>query len=101
MTWQTHQLLAVLHLVACAGICWACICRLNSNICRMHRWARAKYSILLAGFMSSGLQPLLWGTWPEVADAIAAASVLCYLAINVARWRGATHPMRRQDDHEL
>lgn len=86
MTWQNHQLLAMVNLGLCLGIAWACICRLNSDICRRYKRARARYSMLLAGAMSCGLQPLLWGSWPTVGSAILAASVLGYLVINVVRW---------------
>lgn len=98
MTWQTHQLLAVLNLVLCAGIAWACICRLNSEICRRYRAARAKYSLLLAGALASGMQPALWGSWPTVGGVLFAGCVLAGLAINVVRWYGQAHPMQRKED---
>ena len=98
MTWQTHQLLAVLNLVICAGIAWACICRLNSEICRRHRAARAKYSILLAGSFALGMEPALFGSWPTVGSVLFAGCVLAGLAINVVRWYGRAHPMRRKED---
>ena len=89
MTWQTHQLLAMLNLVLCAGIGWACICRLNSDICRRYKLSRARYSLLLAGALSSGLQPVLWDSWPGIADTVFAACVLGHLVINVVRWHQA------------
>ncbi len=98
MTWQTHQLLAVLNLVICAGIAWACICRLNSEICKRFRAARAKYSFLLAGALGSGMEPALFGSWPTVGSTLLSACVLAGLAINVVRWYGQAHPMRRKDD---
>lgn len=101
MTWQSHQLLAVANLVICSGIAWACICRLNSEISRRFRMARARYTLLLTGSMACGLQPLLWGSWPTVGTVLFAGSVLAGLAINVVRWHGASHPARRKDDHGL
>lgn len=86
MTWQLHQLLAMAHLGLCTAIVWACICRLNSDICRRFRLPRARYALLLGGALTSGLQPMLLGSWPSVADAVFAGSVLGYLAINVVRW---------------
>lgn len=86
MTWQTHQLLAVVNLAICLGIGWACICRLNSEVCRRYKLPRARYSVLLAGAMSCGLQPVLWNSWPGAADLILSCSVLFYLVINVVRW---------------
>lgn len=97
MTWQAHQLLAMLNLAICAGIAWACICRLNSNICRVHRTARARYSLLMAGALAHGLQPLLWGFWPTVGGVVFSGCVLAGLVINVFRWHGAAgHPRRRR-----
>jgi hypothetical protein len=54
--------------------------------------------LLLAGAVASGLQPVLWNTWTTVGDTIFSACVLAGLLINVARWHGAGHPMRRSDD---
>lgn len=96
MTWQFHQLLAMANLLICLGICWACICRLNSHVCRRFKLARARYTLLLAGALSSGLQPMLWGTWTSVGDTIFSACVLAGLVINVARWYGAV-----KDTNEL
>ena len=101
MTWQSHQLLAMLNLGICLAIGWACICRLNSHVARVHKLARARYALLLAGAVASGLQPVLWSTWTTVGDTIFSACVLAGLLINVARWHSAAHPMRRQDDNEL
>lgn len=86
MTWQTHQLLAVLNLALCGAISWACICRLNSDICRRYRLPRARYSVLLGVAVQSGLQPVLWRSWPGIAELLFAAGVLAYLVINVVRW---------------
>lgn len=86
MTWETHQLIAMANLAICLAIGWACICRLNSNISRRYRLARARYALLLAGAMSSGLQPLMFGTWSSIADVIFNSAVLVGLVLNVVRW---------------
>ncbi|PIG09930.1 hypothetical protein [Comamonas sp. 26] len=86
MTWETHQLIAMVNLAICLAIGWACICRLNSNISRRFRLARARYALLLAGAMSSGLQPLMFGTWSSIADVIFNSAVLAGLVLNVVRW---------------
>ncbi|MCT9812406.1 hypothetical protein N0K08_17320 [Acidovorax sp. Be4] len=99
MTWQTNQLMAMVNLIICSGIAWACICRLNSEICRRFRLSRARYTLLLGGALASGLQPLLWGSWPTVGAVILAGCVLAGLALNVVRWYGQVgHPMRRKED---
>lgn len=99
MTWQTHQLLAVLNLTICLGIAWACICRLNSDVSRRFKLARARYTLLIAGALASGLQPVLWGMWPSVADVSFAGCMLAGLVINVVRWpHHAVAPMRRMED---
>ena len=101
MTWQAHQLLAMANLAVCLGIIWACICRLNSHVALIHKGARARYALLLAGALASGLQPTLFGTWPSGSDTFFSACLLADMLINVARWHGAGHPMRRSEDHEL
>lgn len=99
MTWQTHQLLALVNLIVCAGIAWACICRLNSEICRRFRSARARYTALLAGAFASGMEPALFGSWPTVGSTLLAGCVLVGLTLNVVRWYGrAGHPVRRKED---
>lgn len=98
MTWQTHQLLAVLNWTICLGIAWACICRLNSEICRHFKLARARYTLLIAGALASGLQPVLWGTWPTPGSVIFSGCVLAGMAINVVRWYEASVPCRRKED---
>lgn len=86
MTWQAHQVMAVVNLAICMGIAWACICRLNSHVCRKHLAARARYTLLLGGALASGLQPLLFGSWPALASVIFGGTVLAGLVINVVRW---------------
>ena len=99
MNWQTHQLLAVANLLICLCIGWACICRLNTPLCKRHLLARSRYTLMLAGSAASGMQPLLWGTWPSVADVLFAGCMLAGLVINVVRWpHQAAVPMRRMED---
>lgn len=88
MTWQTEQLLAVLNLAICLGIAWACLCRLNDDVCKRLLRPRARYTLLLTGALASAGQPVLWGTWPGVGTVIFAAAVLAGLVINVTRWMG-------------
>lgn len=86
MTWGDYQLTSVLNLVFCLGILWACICRLNTETCRRFIRARARYTLLMAGAVASGLQPLLFKTMPGPGETIFAATVLAGLVINVGRW---------------
>ena len=99
MTWETHQILAVLNLAVCMGVVWACICRLNTHICRIYRLSRARYTLLLAGAIASGLQPVLWGDWPSAADVAMNLCVCAWLAIQ--SWSSfAQHDgrLRRKED---
>jgi len=99
MNWQSHQILAVINLVLCAGIAWASLCRLNSEICKRHKWARLRYTILMAGALGLGFERALWGSWPTIGSVILAGSVLAGLTINMFRWHGLSgHPMRRKGD---
>ena len=89
MSWQMHQFVAVINLVFCLGIAWACLCRLNTDICRWHKTARARYALLMGAAIASGLQPALWNEWPSVADTLFSGAVLAGLIINLVRWQGA------------
>lgn len=98
MTWGQYQLVSVVNLACCLGIVWACICRLNDHTCRHHLRPRARYSLLLAGALASGAQPLLFHTMPGPGETILAASVLAGLLINVGRWTNRGGHCRRKDD---
>ena len=99
MSWPAMQLLALANLVLCASIVWACICRLNTNLCKRLHAPRARYTLLLAGAVASGLQPVLFAAQPSVGTVIFSGCVLAGLVINVARWSsGAQTPQRRRDD---
>lgn len=99
MTWHTSQLLAVFNLALCTAIVWACICRLNTQLCKRLYAPRARYTLLLAGAVASGLQPVLFAGQPNWGTVIFSACVLAGLVINVARWSiGAQTPQRRRDD---
>lgn len=91
-SWDTQQLLAMLNLVLCLGTAWACICRLNSDICRRWRLARMRYTLLLTGALAHGAQPLLFGSLPGVAGVIFSAGVFASLLLGVERWRGVEAP---------
>ena len=86
MTWESRQLLAVLNLSICLAIAWACICRLNSDVCKHLLRPRARYTLMLTGSLASGLQPVLFGTWPGVGTVIFSAAVLAGPLINMVRW---------------
>lgn len=79
--------LALINLVLCVGIFWACVCRLNSTHSKTHRTVRARYSILLAGSLMMGLQPTLMGSWPSIADTAFSAVVLGFLGLSMHRWK--------------
>lgn len=79
-------MISMVNLAICLGIVWACICRLNSDICQRYRLARTRYALLLGGAAVSGLQPLLFSTWPSMACVIFNATVLAGLVLNVVRW---------------
>ncbi|PAT39153.1 hypothetical protein CK623_11360 [Vandammella animalimorsus] len=92
---------AVIHGCICVAIFFACICRLNSAVCKHFRTARARYALLLAGACASGLQPLLFASMPGVADTLLAAAVLAGMLINAPRWTHQPDPYNgetRYDD---
>ncbi|RMX06702.1 hypothetical protein D8I35_09380 [Corticibacter populi] len=83
---HTYAPLTVLHWAICSAIGWACLCRLNSRTCQVYRRPRARYTLLLAGSFASGLQPMLFGTSPGLAETLLASAVLGSLLINLPRW---------------
>ena len=81
-----YEVAAILNWALCTGIGWLCIGQLNSCRCRENLYDRARYVLLLAGAMASGLQPLLFSTWPAWADVFMGFTVLFGMAINAVRW---------------
>lgn len=95
MAYHLHLYLAMGNALVCGAIVWACLCRLNTAHAHQYKSVRARYALLLTAAMSSGLQPILWASWPTVADVGFSACVLVWLTLHV---RARAHPMRRQED---
>lgn len=87
MTWQTYQLTALANLGFCLCILWACICRLNSDLCKEFLRPRMRYTALLGGAVANGMQPIFFGTMPGPGETIFSGTVLLYLVLNVPRWK--------------
>lgn len=83
---NTYQLLSIMNLAVCICIAWACICRLNSAVCRQCLRARARYSLLLTGALASGFQPVLFREQPTLGTLLLSCAVLACLLINLGRW---------------
>lgn len=102
MTWQTIQLLALSNLAACLGVAWMCICRLNTQACRVYLALRLRYALLMTGALACGFQPLLFGYTPGEGAVLFAHTVLIALVLNQSRWRRGrwargVHFRRRED----
>jgi len=80
---STH-VLAMVNLVLCLGIIWACIGRLSNAPCQQCKLTRLRWVLLLTAAQAHGLQPLLFQTWPDVAGALFAGAVWLHVAL---RWR--------------
>ena len=85
-TAQHYELAALANWAFCSVIGLLCIGQLNSCRCRENKLDRARYALMLAGATASGLQPLLFRTWPALADVFMSAAVLAGMVINVVRW---------------
>ena len=81
-----YELAALANWAFCSVISLLCLGQLNSCRCRENKLDRARYALLLAGATASGLQPLLFRTWPAWADVFMSAAVLAGMVINVVRW---------------
>ena len=99
MTWETIQLLSLVNLAFCVGIVWSCICRLNSELCRVYKSSRAIYSLLLTGAMACGLQPIFFGYAPGEGVVLFSGSVFVSLVLNLKNWnRFLDHVHKRKGD---
>lgn len=79
--------LTAVNLVLCLCIAWACLCRLNASDVRVLRKVRLAHVLLLAGAVSSGFAPALWGERPGLGAVVLAGCVLAVLVIGMDRWR--------------
>ena len=99
MSWKAMQLLAVINLAFCLGIVWACICRLNTQLCRKYLSARARYALLLTGALACGFQPVFYGYAPGIGTVLFTGSVLVGMILNLSRWLITNEvPKRRATD---
>lgn len=97
--WQVFHLSSLLNLFFCAGILWACICRLNTDLCRAYLLPRLRYTLMAGGSMVCGMQPIFFGTAIAPGTAFFTGCLLSGLLLNVARWRTGPHtPKRRKGD---
>lgn len=78
---------AVANLLACAGIVWACICRLRTEVCRLNLLPRFKYTVLLTGGFIAGLPNLVFGEEAAKSTLVLSVSILIYLLTNIFSWR--------------
>ena len=95
---HTHEILALINLAFCTVIFWACICRLNSRLCRNHIRPRVRYTLLLTGGMCSGFSPLLFDAYAGIGTAILSGCVAASLAVSAYGWPQGEPPQRRKDD---
>ncbi|OZI64627.1 hypothetical protein CAL20_02960 [Bordetella genomosp. 4] len=86
MTWETHQITAIVNLAICIAICGSCICRLT-HVGKHDLARRARYALMVGGSVTCGLQPVLFGQWPSVATTVFAGCILLNMMINASRWR--------------
>ena len=84
--WHHYEIAALLNWAACSVIGLLCIDQLNGYRCRENLVDRARYALLLTGATASGLQPVLFSTWPAWADVFMSFAVLAGMAINAVRW---------------
>lgn len=77
------MLLLPLHLVLCAAIFWACLCRLQLTTGDTAREVRWSISLTLTGAVAAGIAPLVWGA------GVSAGQVLleCGFALQLVAFR--------------
>ena len=79
-------LLSVINFMICSGIGFACVCRLNSDICRLYKVVRTRYTFIMTGATIFGFQYFFFGTHPDVAGVILSSCVFASIVLNMSRW---------------
>ena len=84
---MTNQvLLSVINFMVCSGIGFACVCRLNSDICRLYKVVRTRYTFIMSGATIFGFQYFFFGTHPDVAGVLASSCMFASIVLNMGRW---------------
>lgn len=81
-----QALISFLNFIVCAGIFWACICRLNARDSKKYLHVRARYTLLLGAAFLSALQSPLLGQTPSIACLVFAICVFIGLFLNIGTW---------------
>ena len=79
-------LFSVINFMICSGIGFACVCRLNSDICRLYKVVRTRYTFIMGGATIFGFQYFFFGTHPNLAGVILSSCVFAYIVLNMNRW---------------
>lgn len=90
---------ALLTLLFCAGIAWACVCRLN--MIKSHHPTRVlvRYSLLLTVAVVYGLAPVLLQEWPGSAGTVFSGGVFSTMVLSLRQgYLTGRTPRTRIDD---
>lgn len=79
---KIYDLFALVNLIMCLAIFWLCLCKLNTKLSKQYLRIRFKFTVLLVGSIASGLQPILWESYPNVGQCIFSLSLVIYLYMN-------------------
>lgn len=94
---DSKAVLALINLVFCTGIAYACICRLAVTSARVLPTVRWQFVLKLAGAGACGLQPWLFGTLPGVGTVLLSGALLAAMTLGAARWRNGPPDDVRSD----
>lgn len=81
------DLLLVANFIVCFGIAWSSFCRLNASSKRVRFSERLKYTLLMVGATTSGMQGPLFGDHPGTADAVFGLCIFVYVLAGMRRWK--------------
>ncbi len=92
---------ALLNLLFCAGIAWACLCRLN--LIKPHYPLRVilRYAILMTVALTYGVAPLLFKEWPSAVGTTFSGGVFVSMVLSLRHWGGVFghfQPRTRKED---
>lgn len=72
---------------ACAGIAWACLCRMDKMHAATKPLFRLKYTALASGSIAGALAPWLFPDAPRLGGLLFAVAVLAFLLMGASAWK--------------
>jgi hypothetical protein len=81
------QTMNIMIAIACAGVAWACLCRMDKMHATTKPLFRIKYTLLASGSIAGALSPWMFPEVPRLGGLVFVLSVFAFLLMGATAWR--------------